>query len=117
MLEKILISDEEGDIHYLKEPFLVGRSVLCGKKLTLTACVRVKDEHAVSCEKCLDLKAYDDYLEVLDISGKRVAVMFTLMRPSYEEFSRWPEIRRSHPASILDFAESKFGKKYLSSFK
>lgn len=51
--EKVLISDDAGDIHFIKAPFLGAERSLCGKRLHSINTTRVKDKHCVTCVGCL----------------------------------------------------------------
>lgn len=51
--EKVLVSDDKGDIHFIEAPFLGAERSLCGKRLHSINTTRVKDKHCVSCVGCL----------------------------------------------------------------
>lgn len=58
MKEKVLVSDDPGDIHYIDEPFLKATHSLCGERLHSISTVRMNDKHAVSCAECLRIVVF-----------------------------------------------------------
>ncbi len=50
--EKVLVSDDKGDIHFIEAPFLGAERSLCGKRLHSIDTTRVKDNHCVTCVDC-----------------------------------------------------------------